>query len=191
MRGWKQVILSACVCGAPFLASVSTSDQYVRKYTIFTIREATITLVLYKQFFRTNNGVVSAQKKVLLRVLLYSCCTLETQRTYIFRVSLTFLFAGRGQVIFLCPVSFPPKVLKRVFLVQFLVHARYSERVPQGTPCFEFSMAVSVGAGRGTRRLQQQTIHIPGTGMRKVLLLSSFVANGISSDQCLYLFEVI
>ena len=48
MRGWKQVILSACVCGAPFLASVSTSDQYVRKYTIYTIREATITLVLYK-----------------------------------------------------------------------------------------------------------------------------------------------
>ena len=64
---------------------------------------------------------------------------------------------------------------------------RYSERVRQGTPCLEFSMAVSVGAGRRTRRLQQQTIHIPG--IRKVLLLSFFVANDISSNQYPYLKE--
>ena len=68
----------------------------------------------------------------------------------LFRVSLRFFFAGEGQIILLCWVSYPTNALKCAFFLCLFSYPCWI--VEKGSLCFEFPMA-AVSAGRGTRRL--------------------------------------
>ena len=92
------------------------SRRYVMLYEIITGQVTTNFFICF--FLESFNGVFSR---------VYSTGPPMRNTYLVCRVSLRLLCAGQGQVNFLHPISYPPKVLKHVFvrcicLFSFLMH---------------------------------------------------------------------